>query len=98
LRKWVHFQLDVEGRELELRYFRDIDGREVDFIVTERSRPLLAVECKLSAGPLDKGLRNFVERFPRVEAWQVCLDGDVDLRTPEGVRLASAEKLLSALA
>jgi hypothetical protein len=33
LLKWVHFQIDTRGRELELRYFRDIDGREVDFVV-----------------------------------------------------------------
>lgn len=97
LLKWVHFQIDVEGRDLELRYFRDIDGREVDFIVTERRKPILAVECKLSAGPPDRGIRYFVERFPKVEAWQICLDGSADLRTPDGIRLAPAEKLLSNL-
>jgi predicted AAA+ superfamily ATPase len=32
LLKWVHFQFDSAGRELELRYFRDVDGREVDFV------------------------------------------------------------------
>ena len=36
LLKWVHFQQDAEGRDLELRYFRDTDGREVDFVVVER--------------------------------------------------------------
>jgi hypothetical protein len=39
LLKWVHFQIDTRGRELELRYFRDIDGREVDFVVTETCHP-----------------------------------------------------------
>ena len=32
---------DVEGRDLELRYFRDTDGREVDFVVTEERRRYL---------------------------------------------------------
>ncbi len=97
LLKWVHYQLDVEGRDLELRYFRDVDGREVDFIITERRKPILAVECKLSPGPLDRGLRYFVERFPHVQAWQVSLNGKEDLRTPEGIRIAPAQALLSTL-
>ncbi len=25
--KWVHFEQDAQGREVELRYFRDTDGR-----------------------------------------------------------------------
>ncbi len=98
LLKWVHFQVDTEGRDLELRYFRDIDGREVDFIVTEGRKPILAVECKLSQGPIDRGIRYFVERFPGVEAWQVSLEGIKHLRTPESVHIAPAEKLLSRLA
>ena len=28
LLKWVHHQQDTLGREVELRYFRDVDGRE----------------------------------------------------------------------
>jgi len=31
LLKWVHYQQDVFGKDLDLRYFRDTDGREVDF-------------------------------------------------------------------
>jgi len=30
LLKWVHCEQDVSGRDLELRYFRDRDGHEVD--------------------------------------------------------------------
>jgi hypothetical protein len=97
LLKWVHFQVDVEGRDLELRYFRDVDGREVDFIITEARKPILAVECKVSRGPLDRGIRYFSERFPKVEAWQVSMDDAPELRTPEGIRLAPAAKLLSRL-
>ena len=35
LLKWVHFRADTEGLAAELRYFRDIEGREVDFVVIE---------------------------------------------------------------
>jgi hypothetical protein len=48
LLKWVHYQQDAFGRDLELRYFRDTDGREVDFVVVEGRTPTLFVECKWS--------------------------------------------------
>jgi hypothetical protein len=47
LLKWVHFEQDTQGRDLELRYFRDTDGREVDFVVIERRKPILLVQSKL---------------------------------------------------
>jgi len=89
---------DVEGRELELRYFRDVDGREVDFVVCERRRPILFVECKLRDEPLDAGLRYLVERFPGVPAWQIAMRRTRDAKTPEGVRLAPALSWLRTLA
>jgi uncharacterized protein len=97
LLKWVHHEVDVEGSDLELRYFRDVDGREVDFIVTERNKPILAVECKLSASSVDRSLRYFVERFPSVEAWQLTLDSGTHARTPEGIIVAPAAELLARL-
>ena len=42
----VHFVQDTEGRDVELTYFRDVDGREVDFVVTEKGNPLRLIECK----------------------------------------------------
>lgn len=46
LLKWVHHAQDVRGRDVELRYFRDTDGREVDFAVLEGRRLRTVVECK----------------------------------------------------
>ena len=48
LLKWVHHRQDTEGRDVELRYFRDTDGREVDFVVLDQRRPVLCIECKWS--------------------------------------------------
>jgi predicted AAA+ superfamily ATPase len=42
LLKWTHFEQDTQGRDLELCYFRDIAGREVDFVVIEGRRPRLS--------------------------------------------------------
>ena len=98
LLKWVHQQQDSEGRDLELRYFRDLDGREVDFVVTERGVPLLLVEAKWSDTGVDRGLRYLKRRFPAADAWQLSATGSKDVQTPEGIRLAPAPVLLSRLA
>lgn len=44
LLKWVHHQQDTQGRDLELRYFRDTDGREVDFVVAEGGKDAVTPE------------------------------------------------------
>ncbi len=97
LLKWVHHQQDTQGLDLELRYFRDTDGREVDFVVTDGRQPVLCVECKWADGRLDKSLRYFKVRFPDCEAWQVSAAGTKDYVTPEGIRVAPALELLGRL-
>ena len=97
LLKWVDYQHDAEGRDLELRYFRDVDGREVDFVVTENRKPIQFVEAKWSDGPADKSLKYLCARFPDVEAWQVSATGTKDVVTRERIRLAPAARLLEQL-
>ena len=97
LQKWVHFVQDTEGRDVELRYFRDVDGREVDFVVVERRRPTHLVECKWTDAPLDRGLRYLKVRFPNAEAWQISAAGTKDFVSPEGIRVCPALELLRRL-
>lgn len=97
LLKWVHFRQDTEGRDLELRYFRDIEGREVDFVVTDSNRPRLIVECKWSDAQPDRSLRYLKARFPDADAWQISAVGSKDYRSPDGIRVAPAVQLLQTL-
>ncbi len=97
LLKWIDYQHDAEGRELELRYFRDVDGREVDFVVTESRRPIMFVEAKWSDGPMDKSLRYLKQRFPDVDSWQISATGSRDVVTDQGIRVAPAARLLGEL-
>ena len=59
LLKYCHYREDVEGYKMELRYIRDTDGREVDFVVLEDGRALFAVECKLKSAEISKALPLF---------------------------------------
>ena len=98
LLKWVEYQIDTQGRTLELRYFRDIDGREVDFVIVENGRdPIAMVECKLGDDSPGKGLKYLKARFPHVTAWQVSAHGSRDYVSPEGIRVAPAVRLLRDL-
>jgi len=82
LLKWVHYQQDVFGKDLDLRYFRDTDGREVDFVVVDGKRPILLVECKWADAEVDRSLRYLKLRFPGAHAWQLSAVGTKDTRLP----------------
>ena len=97
LLKWVHHQQDVEGFDGELRYFRDKDGREVDFVVEVQGRPPLLVECKWSDADVDRSLKYLNAKLPQAKAWQISATGTKDYVTPEGIRVAPALKLLGNL-
>ncbi len=98
LLKHVHFLRDTEGRALELRYLRFIDGREVDFVIVEESRPILAVECKFGDSEVQPALRSLKNKFPELDCWQIHFDGSKDYVSSEGIRVAPALTLLKTLA
>ena len=97
LLKWVHHQQDVRGLDLDLRYFRDVDGREVDFVVTDRYAPVQLVEVKWSDRPVDRSLRYLHARFPDAAATQISAVGADDYRTPDGIRVQPALPFLQGL-
>ena len=97
LMKWCFFLQDTEGRDIELRYFRDIDKREVDFVFIEKAIPIHFIECKVSEKDPTLSLKYLKKRFPSVEATQIVLEGDTDLMTKEGIRVCSAHRYLREL-
>jgi predicted AAA+ superfamily ATPase len=97
LLKWVHYEQDAKGRDVELRYFRDVDGREVDFVIVEEGRPVEIVECKLADAPVSKAIRYFIERFEGCTAWQIAAKGRKDFETAEGIRVYPAIDYLNRL-
>ena len=95
LAKWICFKQDAEGWDYELRYFRDTDGREVDFVITENTKPLMFVEVKLNQREVSKHLIYLKRKFPQVKAYQVSLHGDKDYISKDGIRVIPALKFLS---
>lgn len=97
LLKWVYYEQDTKGRELELRYFRDVDGREVDFVITENLKPIQIIECKWADAGINAALNYFKTRFPSCEAWQISATGAKDYESTEGIRVTPACTFLAEL-
>jgi uncharacterized protein len=75
LLKWVHYQRDVFGEPLELRYFRDTDKREVDFCITNNFAPQMFVECKWKDSSTSPHLHYLQKKFPSAKYFQVSATG-----------------------
>ena len=73
LLKYCHWVEDTQGYSMELRYLRDTDKREVDFVVLKDGKPVFAVECKSGEKAIGPALRYFAERTPIPRFYQTHL-------------------------
>jgi len=71
LLKYCHFIEDTEGFRMELRFLRDTDKREIDFVVLKEGAPLFAVECKAGDKKINPASYYFMERTPIPKFYQV---------------------------
>ena len=76
LLKYCHFIEDTQGYKMELRFIRDTDKREIDFVVLKQKKPIFAVECKTKACAIAKTMHYFKERTSIPKFYQVHLIGD----------------------
>ena len=88
---------DTDGREIELRYFRDVDKREVDFVVVENQLPVHFIESKTREEDPSPSLLYLKKRFPSTPATQVIFEKDLDVMTKDGIRICSAYRFLHEL-
>ena len=73
LLKYCHFMEDFEGYRMELRFLRDTDRREIDFVVLRNRKPIFAVECKTGEKELSPHIRYFEARTNIPKFYQVHL-------------------------
>lgn len=71
LLRHVHFLQDTVGRNVELRYIRDKDGREADFAVCEDDRPIFIGECKYSDPTVSRFLVGLADAMPQARVVQI---------------------------
>ena len=73
LLKYCHLIEDTEGHDMELRFIRDTDKREIDFVVLRDGRPEFAVECKSGERSASPACEYFRERTDIPRFYQVHL-------------------------
>jgi len=56
---------------MELRFLRDTDKREIDFVVVKDGKPEFAVECKTGEKDISPSIHYFKERVQIPKFYQV---------------------------
>jgi len=96
LLKLVDLLHDYDGYRTKLYYLRNVDNKEVDFLVTVDERPWFAVEAKLADQSPAASLLYFKNRLNIPFVYQVVQAAGVD-RLHDNVRIVSADKFLASL-
>jgi uncharacterized protein len=71
LLKYCHFMEDTQGFRMELRFLRDTDKREIDFVILKDGQPMFAVECKSGEKNINPSIFYFMERTSIPKFYQV---------------------------
>lgn len=96
LLKYCHYIEDTQGDKMELRFLRDTDGREVDFVVLKNKKPIFAIECKTGEKKVSPHMKYFKDRTPIPQFFQVHL-GTKDISVADGIRILPFATLAKVL-
>ena len=98
LLKFCHFYQDTAGYSVELYYLRDLEKREVDFLVVWESQPWFMVECKLKAKEKQGSLVYFSQKLEVADRFVVTLaDEEHYIQKSTGVHFIPASRFLMVL-
>lgn len=71
LLKFCHAKNDHDGEKYELFFLRSPLGKEIDFLVCDRRKPLFGVECKMGEREVSPSIKYFAERMNIPRFFQV---------------------------
>nr|WP_267239235.1 DUF4143 domain-containing protein [Candidatus Neptunochlamydia vexilliferae] len=74
LLKAVHFWNDIGLGDYDLYFIRDLQRREVDFLITKEEEPWILIEAKNSGKAISKNLLHFHEALGIRYAFQLALE------------------------
>ncbi len=96
LLKFTQYLKEYEGYRAALLYLRNVDKKEVDFIVTIDDTPWFCVEVKLNDTNPSPSLFYFRDRLNIPFAYQVVKKQDIDV-FKQDIRVISADRFLASL-
>jgi len=94
--KLTQYLKEYEGYRTGLYYLRNVDKKEVDFLVTVKDKPWFCVEVKSNDTNPAPSLFYFKERLNIPYAYQVVGKQNVDV-LQKGIRVISADRFLASL-
>ena len=97
LLNYCHWEEDTRGHRMELRYLRDTDKREVDFVVLRDGAAEFAVECKTGERWVSPASIYFKERTEIPAFYQVHLGSKDFTHAGSGVRVLPFERFCKEL-
>lgn len=75
---WEHYvlnELQAHAPSKRIHYWRDKQGSELDFVIAERGKPPIAIECKWSSADIDPaGFKAFRKIYPKGRNFIVASD------------------------
>lgn len=96
LLKAVHAWNDIGYGEFDLYYWRNKEQKEVDFVLTNKRRPIALFECKLSETSPAESLVQLSKMLGEIPAIQFTKKPDVDSRFGNS-RVVTASAYLAQL-
>jgi predicted AAA+ superfamily ATPase len=96
LLKFTNYLFERDGYKTGLFYLRNVDKKEVDFLVTVDNKPWFAAEVKLSETTPSNNLTYFKDRLNIPFNFQVVKQEGIDI-LKNGIRIMSASKFLSGI-
>ncbi len=97
LLKFCDYQHNVNGKKFELKYFRDKEKREVDFVVTLNTKPYYIIECKYSDTTPSSSLLYLHRRLNPKMSIQLVKEMERSYETKDGIKIVPALKWLENL-
>ena len=86
---WEHYvlnELHARLQNREIRYWRDKQGHEVDFVIERRGASPPAIECKWRyRGDGFPGLENFAQHYPEAGLLVVSADAEASQLPPRRI-------------
>ena len=96
LLKKIHYLEDSKGFQFEMKYLRDKESREVDFVLLKDQKLFALIEVKLSDNKISKSLQYYAERLKPKHAIQIVANLKQEYKQ-NNCRVLSLSKALKVL-
>ncbi len=97
LKKQIDYRNESGHGEYELRYLRNRDSKEIDFLILHEKKPLMMIEAKTSDTAPAKHFKSFGNSMPGVAAVQLIQADTEDRDYPFGVSIRNASNWLAKI-